>query len=125
MALELAETVGRIEAAARLGINFRIGMHCGPVIAGVIGTKKFIYDVWGDTVNLASRMESMGLPGRVQVTHAVRERLDGLYRFEPRGMLEVKGKGPMPAWLLVPPGARPAAGAARPGAGAILPSAGA
>ena len=68
MALELAEPVGRIEAAVRLGIRFRVGIHCGPVVAGVIGTKKFIYDVWGDTVNLASRMESLGVPGRVQVT---------------------------------------------------------
>jgi class 3 adenylate cyclase len=101
MALELAREVGRIEAAARLGIQFRIGIHCGPVIAGVIGTKKFIYDVWGDTVNLASRMESLGVPGRVQVTHAVMERLDGRFSFESRGLIEVKGKGPTPTWFLV------------------------
>jgi class 3 adenylate cyclase len=110
MALELAEAVGRIEAAIRLGIAFRIGIHCGPVVAGVIGTKKFIYDIWGDTVNLASRMESHGVPGRVQVTHAVRERLDGAFEFEARGLVDVKGKGPIPTYFLV---ARAATGATR------------
>ena len=70
-------------------------------MAGVIGTRKFIYDVWGDTVNLASRMESLGLPGRVQVTHAVMERLRGAFEFESRGLIEVKGKGPTPTYFLV------------------------
>jgi class 3 adenylate cyclase len=106
MALDLTDCLSGIGAARRLGIAFRIGMHCGPVVAGVIGTRKFIYDVWGDTVNLASRMESTGIPGRVQVTHAVRERLDGAFTFEPRGLVDVKGKGPTPAWLLT--GRRPA-----------------
>jgi class 3 adenylate cyclase len=105
MALALAGSVAHIEQAARLGIAFRIGIHCGPVVAGVIGTRKFIYDVWGDTVNVASRMESHGTPGRIQVTHAVRERLDGQFLFEPRGLVEVKGKGPMPTWFLLPPSA--------------------
>jgi class 3 adenylate cyclase len=100
MALALTDALGRIDAAVRLGIRFRIGMNCGPVIAGVIGTKKFIYDIWGDTVNLASRMESLGVPGRVQVTEAVRERLAGRFEFEARGLIEVKGKGLMPAYLL-------------------------
>jgi adenylate cyclase len=101
MALELADAVGRIEAATRLGITFRIGIHCGPVVAGVIGTKKFIYDIWGDTVNLASRMESLGVPGRVQVTEAVMERLSGTFRLEARGLIDVKGKGPMSTYLLI------------------------
>jgi class 3 adenylate cyclase len=100
MALDLAEAVGRIEAAVRLGIGFRVGIHCGPVVAGVIGTKKFIYDIWGDTVNLASRMESQGVAGRIQVSHAVMERLIGTYRFEPRGLIDVKGKGPTPTYFL-------------------------
>jgi adenylate cyclase len=101
MALDLAESVGRIETAARLGIAFRIGIHCGAIVAGVIGTKKFIYDVWGDTVNMASRMESLGVPGRVQVTHAVAERLRGSFALEERGLIEVKGKGPTPTYFLL------------------------
>jgi class 3 adenylate cyclase len=100
MAVDLAESVGRIEAARRLGITFRIGIHCGPVVAGVIGTRKFIYDIWGDTVNLASRMESHGVPGRIQVTGAVHERLAREFRLEARGLVDVKGKGPMPTWFL-------------------------
>ncbi len=101
MALDMIDAVGRIEAAVRLGITFRIGIHCGPVVAGVIGTKKFIYDVWGDTVNLASRMESLGVPGRVQVTHAVMERLSGIFEYEARGLIDVKGKGPTPTYFIV------------------------
>jgi adenylate cyclase len=100
MALDLSDAVARIEAAVQLGIQFRIGMHCGPAIAGVIGRKKFIYDVWGDTVNLASRMESLGSPGRVQVTHAVMERLIPTFEFEARGLIDVKGKGPTPTYFL-------------------------
>jgi len=101
MALDLADAVGQIDAARRFGIRFRIGVNCGPVVAGVIGTKKFIYDIWGDTVNLASRMESLGVPGRVQVSHAVRERRGDRFVFESRGLVDVKGKGPTPAYFLV------------------------
>lgn len=70
----------------------------------MIGRQRFIYDLWGDTVNTASRMESHGVPGRVQVTERVVERLDGRWAFEPRGVVEIKGKGPMTVWLLVGPG---------------------
>ena len=72
----------------------------GPVIAGVIGKSKYIYDLWGDTVNLASRMETAGLPDSIQVTRAVYDQLKDRFAFEPRGALEIKGKGEVEAWLL-------------------------
>ncbi len=101
LALAMLEEVdGR---PGRDGLQLRVGIDTGPVVAGVIGRRKFIYDLWGDTVNTASRMESHGVPGRVQVTERVVERLSGSHRFEPRGVIEVKGKGQMPVWLLVGP----------------------
>ena len=100
MALRLGGAVEGIATARDLGVEFRIGIHCGPVVAGVIGTRKFIYDVWGDTVNVASRMESTGIPGRIQVTSEVEERLRGRFTFESRGLTEVRGKGPMPTFFL-------------------------
>jgi class 3 adenylate cyclase len=101
MALRLSDAVAAIETARDLGIEFRIGIHCGPVVAGVIGTRKFIYDVWGDTVNVASRMESTGVPGRIQVTAAVEQRLRHAFDFEARGLTEVRGKGSMPTYFLI------------------------
>nr|MBP8948191.1 adenylate/guanylate cyclase domain-containing protein [Promineifilum sp.] len=83
-------------------IGVRIGIHTGPTVAGVIGRRKFIYDLWGDTVNTASRMESYGLEGTIQVTAAVREKLNGQYDFAPRGPIDVKGKGPMMTYILRP-----------------------
>ena len=81
--------------------KLRIGINSGPVVAGVIGKSKYIYDLWGDTVNLASRMESAGVADTIQVTRAVYERLKDKFTFEPRGALEIKGKGEVEAWLLV------------------------
>lgn len=82
-------------------LSIRIGIHSGPVVAGVIGLRKFTYDLWGDTVNLASRMESHGVPGQIQVTESVRRRLAGSFSFEPRGDVEVKGRGTMRTYFLL------------------------
>jgi adenylate cyclase len=76
-------------------LNFRFGVNSGPVVAGVIGKRKFIYDLWGDTANVASRMESNGQAGIVQVSTETRARLDGAFRCEPRGSVHMKGKGEM------------------------------
>jgi class 3 adenylate cyclase len=100
-ALEMSATIEHMQKELLRPISCRIGMHCGPVVAGVIGAKRTIYDVWGDTVNVASRMESLGAPGRIQVTNAVRERLGARYEFEERGQIEVKGKGLMPTYFLL------------------------
>lgn len=81
-------------------LNIRIGIHTGPVVAGVIGKRKFIYDVWGDTVNTASRMESHSEPGRIQVSEAMYFLLKDMYELIPRGEIEVKGKGAMRTWFL-------------------------
>lgn len=100
MAIDLRDELTRSKVTAEHGIRFRIGMHTGPAVAGVIGTKKFIYDVWGDTVNTASRMEALGVPGVIHVTEEVFDRLRDSYRFEPRGVIDVKGKGPMKTYFL-------------------------
>ena len=101
MARELMDETHRYGREHAIDLDLRIGLNCGPVVAGVIGSAKFIYDLWGDTVNVASRMESHGVPGCIQVTRPVYEQLQSHFTFEPRGEIEVKGKGRLEAWLLV------------------------
>ena len=83
--------------------ELRIGIHTGPVVAGVIGSAKFAYDLWGDTVNTASRMASNCLPGRIQVSEATHDLLRARYRLESRGTIEVKGKGEIKTYFLEAP----------------------
>ncbi|MEC4802865.1 MAG: PAS domain S-box protein [Jaaginema sp. PMC 1079.18] len=100
MALEMQQEVQRFRSHLDKPFEIRIGINTGPVVAGVIGIKKFIYDLWGDTVNVASRMESQGEAGRIQVTAQTYERLKDRYNFCKRGQIFVKGKGEMIAYWL-------------------------
>jgi class 3 adenylate cyclase len=101
MALDIQSMVTQFKVAGDRPLSMRVGINTGPVVAGVIGKQKFSYDLWGDTVNTASRMESHGLSGRIQVTEAMYERLKDKYLFEERGIIEVKNKGKMRTWFLV------------------------
>ena len=100
MALLLPALVDRLSAAHGVDLKIRVGIATGPLMAGVIGTDKFSYDVWGETVNLASRLESHGLPGEIQVSAAVKAALGDGFLCEPRGPIEVKGVGRVETWLL-------------------------
>jgi class 3 adenylate cyclase len=101
MALAMQAEVARRTDPSGQPLQVRIGIDTGPVEAGVIGTSKFSYDLWGDTVNTASRMESGGVPGCIQVTDRTYRRLRDRYRFQRRGPVPVRGKGEMVTWFLV------------------------
>jgi len=100
MAMDMQKVVAWLSAGEGIRFNIRIGISSGPVIGGIIGSKKFIYDLWGDTVNMASRMESQGQPGAVQVSEPTYQMLREKYDFERRGEIEVKGKGRMTTYFL-------------------------
>jgi class 3 adenylate cyclase len=103
LAFEMLKAIGEFANFDDEPFTMRVGIHTGPVVAGVIGTKKFIYDLWGDTVNVASRMESHGTPGKIQTTSEVYQRLKNAFYFEPRGKIEVKGKGLMETYFIIGP----------------------
>jgi guanylate cyclase len=100
-ALAMRDEIAGMAAASGQGwLAVRVGIDTGPAVAGVIGKRKFIYDLWGDTVNTASRMESHGLAGEIQVTERVAAALGPAFSLRARGTIEVKGKGPMATFLL-------------------------
>ncbi len=101
MALDMLDYIDKRPAQYGRRITFRVGINTGPVVAGVIGRSKFHYDVWGDTVNTASRMESHGMAGKIQITRATYELIKDGFDCEPRGTVSVKGKGEMETWFLV------------------------
>jgi adenylate cyclase len=124
MALDMREAMHASDEVSHYGLELRIGINSGPVVAGVIGRKRFLYDLWGDAVNTASRMESHGTPGEIQVTAATRELLQDEFELAARGTVTIKGKGAIQTWYLVGRKAaqtaepRPAADAADPSAAA-------
>lgn len=101
LALDMADAVADLRDPQGGKVPLRMGLAAGPVVAGVVGARKFFYDVWGDAVNVASRMETTDVEGRIQVPHDVYERLQSTFVFEPRGEVDVKGKGVMTTWYLV------------------------
>ncbi len=100
MAIEMLKEIDRLNKENNNNFRIRIGMHTGPVVAGVIGKHKFNYDLWGDTVNIASRMESLGIPGGIQVSETTYQHIKDKFIFEKRGPIDVKGKGKMVTYLL-------------------------
>jgi guanylate cyclase len=103
LALDMRDVIATSELTGQPGVELRIGINSGPVVAGVIGTKRFLYDLWGDAVNTASRMESHGTPGEIQITRATYELLKDEFVCRRRGTIPVKGKGQMETWYLVRP----------------------
>lgn len=108
LALAMRHAAGSICDPDGHPVRLRIGIHVGGLTAGVIGQRRFMYDLWGDTVNIASRMQTLGEPNRIQISDAMRQRLDASYQLAPRGEIEVKGKGAMSTWYLLGRGENPA-----------------
>jgi guanylate cyclase len=106
-ALELLHRLEELPARQGRRLSFRVGINSGPLVAGVIGRSKFQYDLWGDTVNVASRMESHGVAGQVHVTKATYELLKDDFECVCRGEVQIKGKGNMETWFVVGPKDRP------------------
>ncbi|MBB5053586.1 class 3 adenylate cyclase [Afipia massiliensis] len=100
MALGMIDRLGHVNGHFGWPLQIRIGIHSGPVVAGIIGTHRFIYDVWGDTVNVASRLEDYSLPNRIHVSQDTARHLVGSFALEPRGSIDVKGKGKLETFFL-------------------------
>ncbi|MGH1419265.1 MAG: adenylate/guanylate cyclase domain-containing protein [Hyphomicrobiaceae bacterium] len=100
MGHDMLATVAKVREETGLPLNMRVGIATGPVMAGVIGTRKFTYDVWGDAVNLAARLENKSQPGRILICSSCHETLQHLFKFEPRGAIEIKGVGMQNTWYL-------------------------
>ena len=103
LALDMIDVAAEINQSGKLPFTLRIGINSGPVVAGVIGDRKFAYDLWGDTVNVASRMESHGQPGLIQITEATRAQLGDTAEVKPLGHIDVKGKGSMATYAVTGP----------------------
>ena len=100
MALGMMEALAKVNADIGRNFRARIGIHSGPVVAGIIGTHRFVYDVWGDTVNVASRLEGSSLPNRIQVSERISRQIGDGFTLEARGGIAIKGKGRMNTFFL-------------------------
>ena len=103
MSLDMLIAIQDFNTSSEHPLNIRIGISTGAAVAGIIGKTKFLYDLWGDVVNTASRMESHGTAGRIQISDATRQALIHPFSLEHRGVIEVKGKGEMSTWFLNSP----------------------